>query len=66
MNNILQIKDDSDLDNTLDALWASDNYQPRDWLVWILSLDENIIEADYNSITFIDEQSKMFFILKYS
>ena len=66
MNNILTFKDGSDLDNLLGELWAANDFQPEWWTDFVKSLDDNIAKVDYNRITFIDEQSKMFFILKYS
>ena len=69
MNNILEIINDSDLDNTLDDLWNSNI--DKEWTEFIKSLDDNIVDVCDNfdtttHITFKDEQTKMFFILKYS
>lgn len=69
MNNILIFKDGSDLDNILCALWVSNHFQPIWFKDFVKSLDDNITHVKHDekvvTITFKDEISKMFFILKY-
>lgn len=68
MNNILTFKDGSNIDNSLFDL-CLEIYGKVYSIIFIKSLDDNITHVEYNGeytkLTFIDEISKTFFILKY-
>ena len=70
MNNILIFNNTSDIYHSLHPLWIQSN-----WFLssdeFFKSLDDNIIKCEWQGlsnyrITFKDEISKTFFILKYS
>jgi hypothetical protein len=67
MNKFIFTEDDS-IDDKLDDLWNKSSI--NSWIGFLMSLDDNIIDADYSqqttTLTFKQPEHITFFVLKYS